>query len=91
MSKGLTMVLCDKEHVPHSCYVFLSLALLHTDTSDCPLSSIPHPFIGPMYLYNSILLLQFHLTLPCLVQYLSGVAIQSGLFSCMIYILEPLI
>ena len=70
---------------------FFPFALLYTDISDCLLSSIPHPFIGPMYLYDSILQLQSHHTSSCLVRYLSGITIWSGLFSCTIYILEPLI
>ena len=35
---------------------FLS-ALLHADTSDCLLSSLPHPLIGPLYFYDTICLL----------------------------------
>ena len=36
------------------CYDSFFLALLHADTSDCLLSSLPHPLIGLLYFYDLI-------------------------------------
>ena len=47
----------------------LSFALLYADTSDCLLSSIPHPFTGPLYFYDLISLTRSHLVASCPVRY----------------------
>ena len=49
----------------------------------------PSSHKGLVYFYNSILLLQFHLTTSCHVRYVSDVAIRSCPFLCMIHISEP--
>ena len=61
------------------CYVFPS-ALLYADTSDCLLSSLPHPFTGPLYFYDLILLTRSHLVASCLVRYTSSVAMRSPMY-----------
>ena len=58
---------------------FLS-ALLHADTSDCHLSSLPHPLIGLLYFYDLIWLTRSHLVASCLVRYSSGVVIRSLMY-----------
>ena len=63
------------------CYE-LSFALLYTDTSDCLLSSFPHPLIGLLYFYDLILLPP--------VLYDTHLVLRYDL-SCTIHIYEPLI
>ena len=48
------------EDILLGCYD-LSFALLYADTSDCLLSSLPHPLIGLLYFYDLILLTRSHL------------------------------
>ena len=67
---------------------FLSLALLHADTSDCLLSSLPHPLTGLLYYYDLILMMRFHLATPVL--YDVHLVSRYDL-SCTIHIYEPLI
>ena len=55
-------------------------ALLYADTSDCFLSSIPHPSKGLLYFYDLILLTRFHLTASCPVRYASGIVIRSLMY-----------
>ena len=55
-------------------------AVLYADTSDCSLSSIPHPFNGLLYFYDLILPLRSHLTASCPVRYASGIAIRSLMY-----------
>ena len=62
-----------------SCYD-LSFALLHAATSDCSLSSLPHPLTGPLYFYDSILLTRSHLAAFCPVRYASSVAMRSTMY-----------
>ena len=50
-----------------SCYD-LSFALLHADTLDCLLSSLPHPLTGLLYFYDLILLTRSYLVTFCLVR-----------------------
>ena len=50
----------------------LSFALLYADTSDCFLSSIPHPLTGHLYFYDLISLTRFHLAASRPVRYASG-------------------
>ena len=52
-------------------------ALLHADTSDCLLSSLPHPLTGLLYFYDLILLTRSHLVASFPVRYASDVAMQS--------------
>ena len=59
---------------------FFLFALLHADTSDCPLSSIPHPLLGLLYFYDLIFLTRSYLTASCPVRYASGVAIRSPVY-----------
>ena len=59
---------------------FFSFALLYADTSDCPLSSIPHPLIGLLYFYDLISLTRFHLAASCPVRYASIAAIRSPMY-----------
>ena len=59
---------------------FLSLALLHADTSDCFLSPLPHPLTGPLYFYDLIWLTRFHLVASCLVRCASDVVIRSLMY-----------
>ena len=65
----------DVELVCYDLSFALSFALLHADTSDCFLSSLPHPLIGLLYFYDPILLTRSHLVASCPVRYVSGVAI----------------
>ena len=58
----------------------LSFALLYADTSDCPLSFIPDPLIGPLYFYDLIFLTRSHLAASCPVRYASGVAMRSLMY-----------
>ena len=58
----------------------LSFALLYADTSDCLLSSLPHPLTGLLYFYDLILLTRSHLVASCPVRYSSGVAIRSPMY-----------
>ena len=62
-----------------NCYD-LSFALLHADTSDCLLSSLPHPLTGLLYFYDLILLMRSHLAASCSVRYTSSVAIRSPMY-----------
>ena len=55
-------------------------ALLHADTSDCLLSSLPHPRTGPLYFYDLILLTRSYLVASCPVRYPSGVVIRSLMY-----------
>ena len=55
-------------------------ALLHADTSDCLLSSLPHPLTGPLYFYDLIWLKRSHPVASCLVRYSSGVTIRSPMY-----------
>ena len=59
---------------------FRSFALLHADTSDCFLSSLPHPLTGLLYFYDLILLTRSHLAAFCPVRYASSVAIRSPMY-----------
>ena len=63
------------------CYE-LSLALLYADTSDCLLSSLPHPLIGLLYFYDLILLPPVLYDIHLVLQYD---------LSCTIHIYKPLI
>ena len=58
----------------------LSFALLHADTLDCFLPSLPHPLTGLMYFYDLILLTRSYLVASCPVRYASGVAIRSLMY-----------
>ena len=60
-----------------SCVTIFPFALLYADTSDCLLSSLPHPLTGLLYFYDLILLTRYDLVASCLVRYSSGVAIRS--------------
>ena len=70
-----------------SCYD-LSFALLHADTSDCFLSSLPHPLTRLLYFYDLILLTRSHLVASCL--YDMYLMVRYNLL-CTIHIYEPLI
>ena len=65
---------------PGEVVTILSFALLYADTSDCLLSFIPHPLIGPLYFYDLIFLTRSHLAASCLVRYASGVAMPSPMY-----------
>ena len=57
------------------CIVFVTIlpfALLYADTSDCFLSSIPHPLKGLLYFYDLIFLTRSHLVASHPVRYASG-------------------
>ena len=88
-----TWVTCCQLHVRISmkcmnsrywpCYALcydLSFALLYADTSDCLLSSLPHPLTGLLYFYDLILLTQSHLVASRPVRSSSGVAIRSLMY-----------
>ena len=62
------------------CYDSFFLALLHADTSDCLLSSLPHPLIGLLYFYDLILLMRSYLATSRPVRYTSSVAIRSTMY-----------
>ena len=59
---------------------FFLPALLYADTSDCFLSSLPHPLIGLLYFYDLILLMRSHLATFRPVRYTSSVAIRSTMY-----------
>ena len=59
---------------------FFLPALLYADTSDCFLSSLPHPLIGLLYFYDLILLTRSYLATSCPVRYTSSVAIRSTMY-----------
>ena len=71
------MFLCEHFENSQYCYDSFFPALLYADTSDCLLSSLPHPFTGLLYFYDLILLTRSHLVASCPVRYSSGVAIRS--------------
>ena len=62
------------------CYDSFFLALLYADTSDCFLSSFPHPLIGLLYFYDLILLMRSYLATSRPVRYTSSVAIRSTMY-----------
>ena len=58
-------------HLQKSCYNSF-FCPLYADTSDCLLSSIPHPLIGHLYFYDLIFLTRSHLAASRPVRYASG-------------------
>ena len=55
-------------------------ALLYADTSDCLLSSIPHPLTGPLYMYDLISLTRSHLAASSPVRYDLPCTIRSPMY-----------
>ena len=62
------------------CVTILSFALSYADTSDCFLSSLPHPLIGLLYFYDLISLMRSYLATSRPVRYTSSVVIRSTMY-----------